>query len=103
MIITDFVAGSDFFVAVDESTVDYLILKIIYILDKTLYSWGWNEHYNLGLRHNKNVTEPRLVTSDVVEMSKKCEFKVNFFLILLINRSRQEERFLFCIIKIEYR
>jgi alpha-tubulin suppressor-like RCC1 family protein len=36
-------------------------------LDNQLYSWGWNEHYNLGLGHNKNINEPQLIKNDALD------------------------------------
>lgn len=45
-----------------------------------MYSWGWNEHYNLGLSHNKNVHEPCEIVSDILDEVKDIPMKVSYFI-----------------------
>lgn len=47
--ISEFISGTDFFIAVDHSG--------------KVYSWGWNEHFNLGLGHQQNGYTPQKIDS----------------------------------------
>lgn len=60
--ILDLYVGTDFCYFVDQ--------------DKDLYSFGWNEHYNLGLNHQKVVENYSLVDFNCDEI-KKQSYKLN--------------------------
>jgi len=40
------------------------VLKNLNNIDKNFYSWGWNEHSNLGTGDSKNVWNPICIKND---------------------------------------
>jgi alpha-tubulin suppressor-like RCC1 family protein len=60
------IIGSDFCFALDK--------------DSKLYSWGWNEHFNLGLGHNKNIFIPEIIQNDLLkDLNMKVKVNLKLF------------------------
>jgi alpha-tubulin suppressor-like RCC1 family protein len=67
------IIGSDFCFALNSKR------YYNHIEDMQIYSWGWNEHYNLGLGHNKNSYEPQLINNDTLATLINTNTNVNVY------------------------
>lgn len=88
--------GSDFSFALDSSKQFlYKHFKHFYkyLLEKNIYSWGWNEHYNLGNKNNKNLYTPyKIQSEDLNEVLNNGNFKIKLggAFVILYNPSKRK-------------
>lgn len=46
---------------------------LFFSLENNFYSWGWNEHYNLGTENDKNLYTPLIIQNPLLkEFMDKC-------------------------------